>query len=64
MLGMSSLLETMGNCFLFRDVDEETTGVDIKFEDNTKLLQIRDDRIKIKMIRVKIRWNSISRSRR
>lgn len=50
---MSSLLETMGNCFLFQDVDEETTGVDIKFEDNAKLLQTRDDRIKIKMIRSK-----------
>ena len=48
---MSSLLETMGNCFLFRDVDEETTGVHIKSEDNAKLLQTRDDRIKIKMIK-------------
>lgn len=50
---MSSLLETMENRFLFQDVDEETTGVYIKFEDNAKLLQTRDDLIKIKMIRSK-----------
>lgn len=50
---MSSLLETTGDCFLFRDVDEETTGVHIKSEDNAKLLQTRDDRIKIKMIKSK-----------
>lgn len=50
---MSYLLETRGDCFLFLDLDEETTGVYIKFEDNPKLLQTTGDLIKMKMTRSK-----------
>lgn len=49
---MSNLLGTIGGCFLFRDLDEET-GAYLKFEDNPKLLHTAGDRTTIKLKRSK-----------